>query len=246
MNNKSNLVLFNCTFFGNTADRGGNALAFFAYLNDPPSTMQAANCIFRDGGGEIWNNEDTDISITYSDVQGGWAGVGNIDADPLFVDVTADDYHLLTDSPCIDAGDPDYVPAPSETDLDGRPRVLGGRIDMGVYEQSLPVPVEVEITPPVINLKSQGKWITVSILFPEGFNVADVNSGSLRLEGEVEQQWIWFDEDNREIRARFPREDVQDVLDVGDIELTVTGKFMDGTLFEGAGLVRIQDKGGKK
>ncbi len=44
------------------------------------------------------------------------------------------DYHLWPDSPCIDAGDPNYVAGPNETDLDGNPRVIGGRIDMGAYE----------------------------------------------------------------------------------------------------------------
>ena len=44
------------------------------------------------------------------------------------------DYHLRPGSPCIDAGDPDYVVGPNETDLDGNPRVIGGRIDMGAYE----------------------------------------------------------------------------------------------------------------
>ncbi len=44
------------------------------------------------------------------------------------------DYHLLPYSVCIDAGDPCYVPEPNEMDLDGRPRVIGGRIDMGAYE----------------------------------------------------------------------------------------------------------------
>ncbi|UCD30194.1 MAG: LamG domain-containing protein, partial [Planctomycetota bacterium] len=44
------------------------------------------------------------------------------------------DYHLLPDSPCINAGDPDYLAHSGETDLDGKPRVIGGRIDMGAYE----------------------------------------------------------------------------------------------------------------
>jgi hypothetical protein len=51
------------------------------------------------------------------------------------------DYHLLSDSPCIDFGDPDYIPGPAETDLDGKPRVIGGRIDMGAYEYVSPRPV---------------------------------------------------------------------------------------------------------
>ena len=44
------------------------------------------------------------------------------------------DYHLLPESPCINAGDPDFVAEPNETDLDGLPRVIGSRIDMGAYE----------------------------------------------------------------------------------------------------------------
>jgi len=38
------------------------------------------------GGDEIWNNDVSTITITYSDVQGGWPGKGNIYADPCFVD----------------------------------------------------------------------------------------------------------------------------------------------------------------
>jgi hypothetical protein len=83
-------------------------------------------------------------------------GPGNIDADPCFIALGywADandpniivkpndpnaawldgDYHLLSTSPCINTGDPNFIPEPNETDLDGLPRVIGGRIDMGAYE----------------------------------------------------------------------------------------------------------------
>jgi hypothetical protein len=64
--------------------------------------------------------------VTYSNVQGGFPGEGNIDADPLFADAANGDYHLLTDSPCIDAGDP-AVPVGSEPDPNG------GIINMGAY-----------------------------------------------------------------------------------------------------------------
>ena len=60
-------------------------------------------------------------------------GVGNISSDPCFVCDDSSDYHLQCDSFCIDAGDPneDYG---QQTDIDGWPRVIGGRIDMGAYE----------------------------------------------------------------------------------------------------------------
>ena len=51
-----------------------------------------------------------------------------------YPDVNKPDYHLLPDSPCINTGDPNYIAGPNETDLEGKPRVIGGRIDMGPYE----------------------------------------------------------------------------------------------------------------
>jgi hypothetical protein len=59
---------------------------------------------------------------------------GNVSVDPVFVDYENGDLHLQDNSPCINAGDPDYIPEPGETELDGKPRVIGGRIDMGAYE----------------------------------------------------------------------------------------------------------------
>ena len=56
------------------------------------------------------------LLITYSDIQGGWDGEGNIDVDPLFRDPENGDFHLMStdcgdpeDSPCIDAGHPDIL-----------------------------------------------------------------------------------------------------------------------------------------
>jgi hypothetical protein len=80
--------LFNCTFAGNSAPNG-NAIACSTPEGGegfPPSTVRALNCIFWDGGGEIFNNNNSVITINYSDVQGGWLGQGNINADPRFVD----------------------------------------------------------------------------------------------------------------------------------------------------------------
>jgi predicted outer membrane repeat protein len=86
-----------------------------------------------------------DIVIEYSDVQKGTADItvspgcilswhpANIDADPCFVAAGAD-FHLLPNSPCIDAGDPNYLMEPDETDLFGKPRLVGRRIDIGAHE----------------------------------------------------------------------------------------------------------------
>ena len=44
--------------------------------------------------------------MNYSDIQGGWEGEGNIDADPLFVNVENGDFSLQNSSPCTDSGNP--------------------------------------------------------------------------------------------------------------------------------------------
>jgi hypothetical protein len=51
------------------------------------------------------------------------------------------DYHLAALSPCIDTGDPNYVPGPNETDLDGRLRRAGPAVDIGAYELQTLMPV---------------------------------------------------------------------------------------------------------
>ena len=254
MNNRSAPILFNCTFVNNTSVRGGNAIAFYSYDGDPPSSLEVSNSILWDGGDEIYDTgggtwQPSTITVTYCDVQAGWPGVGNIDTDPMFVDVAADDYRLLPASPCIDAGDPAYVALPSETDLDGNPRVANGRIDMGAYERSsTSISVEVGISPDTINLKSQGKYITVILTFSEGANVADVDVGSILLEDLVQPlEWVWFDEAENMLMVRFNRGDVQAVLSVGNnVDVKITGSFNDGTPFEGTGVVTVINKGGGK
>ncbi|UCE65357.1 MAG: T9SS type A sorting domain-containing protein [Candidatus Zixiibacteriota bacterium] len=58
------------------------------------------------------------LTISYSDIQGGWYGWGNIDTDPLFVDTANSDFHLMPGSPCIDAGDPASPLDPDSTRAD--------------------------------------------------------------------------------------------------------------------------------
>jgi len=45
---------------------------------------------------------------------------------------------------------------------------------------------------------------------------------------------------------RFSREDVQAILDIGEIELTITGRLTDGTPFEAADIIRVLNKTGQK
>jgi hypothetical protein len=59
-------------------------------------------------------------------------GFGNITNNPLFVDLASGNLRLQSNSPCINAGDNASVVG--NTDLDGRPRIVGGTVDIGAYE----------------------------------------------------------------------------------------------------------------
>lgn len=58
---------------------------------------------------------------------------------PQFVNPDAGDFHLQSNSPCINSGNNAYVF--STTDLDGNPRIVGGTVDVGAYEYQSPVSV---------------------------------------------------------------------------------------------------------
>ena len=79
------------------------------------------------------------FDVSYSTVEGGYSGTGNSSADPLFRDWLAEDYHLVSSSPAIDAGS-NTAPAISSADLSGVPRIMDGNndglavVDMGAYE----------------------------------------------------------------------------------------------------------------
>jgi hypothetical protein len=83
-------------------------------------------------GSQIHTSAGGSIEVRYSDVQGGWPGTGNIDADPQFEDQI--NFYLTNGSPCIDAGDPDPIyndpedPANPGFALWGRPWAAYGMI----------------------------------------------------------------------------------------------------------------------
>jgi len=134
--------LVNCTFWNNSA-QGGNALSCYSYEKKYPSDIHIINCILWDGGNEVVNTDNSEIEITYSDVQDGWFGQDNIAVDPCFADPNNGDCHLKSQagrwdanegrwtkdevtSLCIDAGDPS-----SPIGLEPFPN--GGIINMGSF-----------------------------------------------------------------------------------------------------------------
>ena len=113
------VILRRCTFVDNS-DTSEGAAVYIA--NDP--TPQAAiveldSCVvWGQGSNALEPGTEGTISVEYSLIEGGHAGVGNLDEDPLFVDAAAGDYSLASDSPCIDAGNPANSVDPDGTTAD--------------------------------------------------------------------------------------------------------------------------------
>ena len=118
-------TLFNCTLSGNSSfDWGGGAYS---------CTLYNYIVYFNTGWPEANSNYDASSTLSYCCTAPlPPEGVGNITNDPLFADYVGGNLRLQFNSPCINTGDNAYVFG--TTDLDGRPRILGGTVDIGAYE----------------------------------------------------------------------------------------------------------------
>ena len=134
----SSAAVTNCTFSGNQAGNEGGGI-----LNFTNSNTTVTNCIlWADTPEEI--NTSAPATVKHCDIQGGWLGLGNIDANPNFADPANGDYHLKSQagrwdsstgnwvlddvtSLCIDAGNPGCLLGDEPGDPDNV------RINMGAY-----------------------------------------------------------------------------------------------------------------
>ena len=135
-NYSSTPSIINCTFNGNDAtDLGGG-------LNNWDSSPTVTNCIFRGNtavtnGPEIWNQETLVPTVTYCNVQGGYAGATNLDVDPLFVTGTYGDFYLNTTSLCVNAGSDLAV----NLDLDDKTTRTDNAADTGTVDLGYHYPI---------------------------------------------------------------------------------------------------------
>ncbi|MGD9782664.1 MAG: choice-of-anchor Q domain-containing protein [Kiritimatiellia bacterium] len=114
-----------CTVSSNTAGSGGGS--YFGSMT---------NCIvYHNTSSSGQNYQGTLFSASCTMPAPG--GAGNVTNDPQFADAAAGNYRLRTNSPCINRGDNGFVQG--ETDLDGKPRIAHGTVDMGAYEAQFPV-----------------------------------------------------------------------------------------------------------
>jgi parallel beta-helix repeat protein len=120
----SEATITNCTIYGNSAPQWYSYRAGGIHC-EYDATTDVSNCI-------VWANWPYQIefpsdesTVTYSDVQGGFQGQGNINTPPLLTP----DGHLQANSPCIDKGR--YRPPYPPQDFDGEIRGAGRGTDMG-------------------------------------------------------------------------------------------------------------------
>ena len=154
-NNYSNPIITNCTFGGNGGYSGG--------IFNSNSQPVMKNSI-------VWGNampfNDTQTTISYSTIEGGYAGVGNLSMNPKFVSQTPEglspnlsgDYHVQASSLTIDRGDNGSISL-TDKDLDGNlRRFAGGRVDMGAYEFQGTATATLVISLATGNWESNSTW----------------------------------------------------------------------------------------
>ena len=105
------------------------------------------NILWENADEEIKVYPESELEVRYCDVQGGWAGEGNIGGDPQFINPANNNFTLSMWSPCIGAGideievNGNYYYAP-DTDIEGnsRPNPVGSVPDIGAIESILGEP----------------------------------------------------------------------------------------------------------
>ena len=166
----------NCTIVGNYSQQKASAIYFKGNYGIIDNTIIWDNMAAE--GGQVLveciepNTALYNLSIDYSDIQNGpnsvIVGTGavlrwepnNLDTYPLFKQPGSwnntthkwneGDYHLLANSVCIDAGDPNRNYA-DQNDIDGDPRLIGQYVDIGADEAPIYVPpqfVQLELSGP--------------------------------------------------------------------------------------------------
>ncbi|MCB1600993.1 MAG: DUF11 domain-containing protein [Xanthomonadales bacterium] len=203
-NNNGTVTVANSRITGNSAgNRGGGLYAQGGSLAVSNSTV-AGNNAPTDGGITIasgtstlvnsilWGNSSagtlTGTAVSYSIVQGGVAGNGNLDVDPLFVapappasaPTSSGDYRLRSYSPAADAGNNAAVPidtldvngnantSEEAPDLDGNPRRYN---DSGIVDTGLG-------TAPVVDLGAYERQFDSVALSIDDISLTEGNSGT--------------------------------------------------------------------
>jgi len=103
----------------------------------------------------------------------------------------------------------------------------------------------IEISPKTLNLKSNGKWVTVIITFPEDISTDNVDIESLELEVNGESiSALWARAGEGVLMIKFSRDALKDIIDgPGEVEIHISGDLVGGGSFEGSDTIRVINPG---
>jgi len=135
----SDVTLENITVSGNSSTYGGSiGVGEGGNVNLTNSILWGNTDGTEEVDGEVLLELDGSLTAYYNDIEGGYGGFANIDADPLFTNPDSGDFTLQQGSPCIDAGTADL-------DWDGIEDItdyFGSAPDMGAYEYFIALGVD--------------------------------------------------------------------------------------------------------
>lgn len=111
----------------------------------------------------------------------------------------------------------------------------------------------IDIDPDVLNLNCNGKWVTAYIELPDGYDVAEIDVGTVTLEGTIPAEAHPtevgdYDKDGiPDLKVKFARKALIEYLGgtTGDVTLTVSGKLNNNTPIEGSDTIRVINPGKK-
>ena len=135
----SDVTLENITVSGNSSTYGGSiGVGEGGNVNLTNSILWGNTDGTEEVDGEVLLELDGSLTSYYNNIEGGYGGFANIDADPLFTNPDSGDFTLQQGSPCIDAGTADL-------DWDGIEDItdyFGSAPDMGAYEYFIALGVD--------------------------------------------------------------------------------------------------------
>ena len=189
--NNSSPILTNVTISGNTG------AASDGMYNDNSFPKIRNSIIWGNGVNNMVVSNGSAATYLNSIAQGVTAtGVSN--TDPLFKDATNGDYTLKTGSPAIGTGDAslyatDQTPdlATITKDLVGNPRFSSGKIDMGVYQSIITLPVK--LISYIATAKNNGAlltWATAQELNNKGFEIYRAESPKTKDQSEDNAMFV--------------------------------------------------------
>jgi len=193
-------IIANNTIVGNTASKyyGGGVDC----LTDSAPVI-TNNIITSNGGSGIYALTTPPVT-RYNNVWGNGAGDynspaeanqtginGNISVDPCFVRPDTNNFHIDYNSPCKNAGDPNYTAPTGETDIDGEQRIFDIIVDMGADE--------VVTNPFDLNNDGIVGYYELDVLSAEWLQINPGLQADFNSDGRVDftdfaklaQQWFW-------------------------------------------------------